>query len=512
MKLSPRTVTLLWDVHTWVGILTALVLATMFFAGSLSVFHHELEAWQDPPTARGDIAQLDAAVARLDPATLAGKSFGAAPPSGHAARAVLYPEGAPPVVIDPATGAASAPSSIIGQLFFHLHFMWHEAFPTGMIIAGLFGVLLLLALVTGLVIHLKDLRRQAFRFRPALRPRYAWSDLHKVLGVWGLPFQVMIAFTGAVICLAPILIPPIASAAFDGDRARGQRELYASGPAPTAKPSDEPAPTLSFVELAGRAERALPGMEVTYVWIERWGRKDARATVYGDLRGAGGFSPGVNLVLDASDGTVVSRSTDAATPSSRTMSVVYGIHFASYGGFGLRLLYVLLGLGGWLTILSGNWIWIERRAGKRRSVGNQVLGRLTLGIGGGIVLAAVAILWANRLAAPTPARLDLEIWTFFGTWAAAALVALAVPATRRSWAVLLGLAGAGFALIPLLSILWSPAHLGNGGGFAGWKAAGFDLAFGLAGALFLLAARVAWRHAQPSTPSAGSAELEEVLP
>jgi uncharacterized iron-regulated membrane protein len=507
MKFSPRTVTILWDVHTWVGVITGLVLAAMFFAGTISLFHHEIEAWQDPPVARADVAGLDRALATLDPATLTGKAVYAVPPSDHAVRPGLFIDQRE-LIIEPGSGEIHGVRSRVGQLFFHLHFMWHEAFPTGMVIAGVFGALLLLAIVTGVVIHLKDLRRQAFRFRPWLRPRYIWSDLHKVLGVWGLPFQIMIAFTGAAICLGLVVVAPISAAAFGGDRDRGNQELYGNPPKPATPPPDTAATMLSYVELTGRAIAAQPGFEPTYVAIDRWGKTGARATVYGDLH-AGGFYPNAQVTLDATDGTVIWRSSTARTPAMKAMSVVYGIHFATYGGLGLRLVYLLLGLAGWLTILSGNWIWIERRAAKRPTLGTTILGRLTLGVGGGIVIAAAAVLWLNRLTPATSARPAIEVWGFFAVWAAAGVVGLALPLYRRSWAVLMAIGGAGFLAVPLLSVWTSPAHLGNGGGVLGWRVLGVDVGIAVLGVVLLLCARVAWRRGATIAPAAPASPEDE---
>ena len=477
MRFSPRTITLLWDVHAWAGVITSLVLAMMFFCGSITLFHHEIEAWQDPAIAPDDLAAADAALARIDPASLDGKPVAVAPPSDHAAQSVLYLPGRDPLVLaEPARGQRSK----VGALFFQLHFLWHESFPQGMQIAGLFGVLLLLALVTGLVIHWRDLRRQAFRFRPGLRARYGWSDLHKVLGVWGLPFQAMIAFTAAVIGLGAVIVPPTARSAFDGDLARGQAEIYGK-PAP-APAVDAPAAMRPFTDLAARATAALPGMVPTYIAIDRYGRTGARATVWGDLDDDR-FHPGANVVLGADDGAFVSRSVDDTSPAWSTMYVIYGVHFATYGGLGVKLVYFLLGIAGWLTILSGNWIFVERRATRRPSLGTALLARLTLGAGGGLPVAAAATLWINRLVAPSEARPALEVWGFFAVWALLTVGALLVPVGRRSWAGLLAAAGAAAVAVPVLSLLTSPVGLMT-----------VDLGVAIVGAGFLVAARGVWRR------------------
>jgi PepSY-associated TM region len=100
-----------------------------------------------------------------------------------------------------------------------------------------------------LLIHLKGSGRQLFRFRPERGARLAWVDLHKVLGTWGLPAQVMFAFTGAFICLGELLLPGFVGPVFDGDRSTAERALYGDYSAAPAR--GEPGSPLPLGELLG---------------------------------------------------------------------------------------------------------------------------------------------------------------------------------------------------------------------------------------------------------------------
>jgi uncharacterized iron-regulated membrane protein len=490
VKLSRHAFVTFWDVHAWGGVLVSLVAYAMFVGGTFSVFYGPLRAWQDPPEVAPDRTQVDAAAmhAAADHG-LAGKGLDVwLPGTSRAPRAKIgFVEGdAYRELVVGEDGSLAPTTSRAADVLYQMHILYHEAFPQGFYIAGLVAVAYLLALVTGVLLHLKDLGRQLFRFRRGAGRRALWSDLHKVLGVWGLPFQLMVAFTGAAICLAAIVTPYAAGPAF-GDAGRGGTALYGDSAPPP--PSGRAGPMLPPSALAAKAEAAVPGLAAWWVRIAPYGDEHAHAIVYGDVEGT--LSPQVLVELRARDGAVVKLHEAAA--AQQVMSVFTGLHFAVYGGLALRLVYALLGIGGCLTILSGNWIWLARRGAVRPSRGDRLLARLMIGIGGGLPVAIAAMLWANRLLPANAARGAREAWTLFGVLAAVVAV--------------LAIAGAGFAAIPLLSALTRPAHLFNGGGPLGWAVAGVDLGLAVLGAMLAVTAVLLARGA-PSNALIARAAVE----
>ena len=51
MKLNSSTLRTFTTLHTWVGVIAGFALFVAFYAGAISVFHHELQAWQSPHAA-----------------------------------------------------------------------------------------------------------------------------------------------------------------------------------------------------------------------------------------------------------------------------------------------------------------------------------------------------------------------------------------------------------------------------------------------------------------------------
>jgi uncharacterized iron-regulated membrane protein len=502
MKLSRHAFQTFWDVHAWAGVLTSLVLHVIFFAGVFALFRHELAAWQDPATLvsphrpRVPTSVIERVVAEHQ---LAGASVtvGLATLDRPMVTMTWTDPGTSErrsIRIDPETGDAVADRSRLSEFLFHVHFLWHDDVPQLFWVTGFLGVALLLVLVSGLLIHLKGLGRQLFRFRPDRGVRLAWIDLHKVLGTWGLPAQAMFAFTGAFICLSELLLPGFVGPVFNGDRGAAERALY--GDYGVAPARGEPGYLLPLDDLVARAEAAA-SMRADQMRVYYWSDADSTAVVSG--RVSEGLYPHAMVKIRARDGAVMFMETPDTLPATQSLShTVYGLHFAHHGGLALDILYLLLGLGGCATILSGNAIWLARREARRAHLGNRVLARLTAAVGGGMALAVAALLAANRvLPLGWKGRADAEIQIFFGVWLAAGCVCLAVRDLRRLWTALLGLAGAIFALVPGLGLVTRPLGLFELGTLPGHPVAVVDLMLlGLGTALI-----VAARHAR-STASA----------
>ncbi len=136
--------------------------------------------------------------------------------------------------------------------------------------------------------------------------------------------------------------------------------------------------------------------------------------------------------------------------TSKTLEAAYLLHSGLYGGYGVRLLYALLALFGALTILSGNLIWLERRARNRRRV-DVFIARLTSGGCAGAAAALAAIFLANQLLPEALAdRVAWEQRVFWGAWLASVGYALVFPRATASAVHLLALSGLTFLLLPAL--------------------------------------------------------------
>ncbi len=263
--------------------------------------------------------------------------------------------------------------------------------------------MLLLVLVTGVLVHVKDLVRQLHQFRIAKSRRVLWSDMHKVLGVMGLPFQLAYAYTGAFLVLAPLLLgmiggpvlggggggggsgnakaPAAASAdakaadaagtdakaadAAGTDAAAGAASTDAAATALLGVPAGGPpeagpaTPSLPLDELVRRARAARPDFTPAYVHLFHHGHEHGIAEIWGAITATP--SDTIAVRVRAHDGAILEAGrADAEGAAAATRRWIRGLHFARFGGLPLRFVLFGLALATCATILTGNWVWLAR--------------------------------------------------------------------------------------------------------------------------------------------------------
>src|SRR5690606_12930731 len=145
--------------------------------------------------------------------------------------------------------------------------------------------------------------------------RVGWSDLHKVLGTWGLPVQAMLAFTGAFMCLSELFLPAFVGPGFGGDH--GAAEYALEGEHEVTPARGGPAAPPPIDGLVARAEAAA-GMRAEHVPLHHWGDVDSTALVYG--RVPEGFFPEAAVALRARDGAVVQVERPGTLPAAHALS------------------------------------------------------------------------------------------------------------------------------------------------------------------------------------------------
>src|SRR5262245_63705220 len=235
---EPRT---LVAVHGWAGAVLGLLLYAVIVTGTAAVFANEIKAWSGGLLGMNDpMSQpLDAVLARLEAETP--KEFHEdlqlrVTPAGHVQaffhadevvdgarrqRGILYTIGPNGRIISRQEGvgkdlAANDPYSALGRFFVDLHVRLHVPSPWGLILTGILGLSMLVAAVSGILMH-RHMFRDIFRLRGRDR-LVGLRDLHSVAGSWTLPHAFVLAFTGAYLSFAiAVGVPMLAKIAFKGD-------------------------------------------------------------------------------------------------------------------------------------------------------------------------------------------------------------------------------------------------------------------------------------------------------
>lgn len=486
--------------HTWGGLLPSWLLFVILFAGTLSCFDKELERWMRPALHVPTTSSLSADQIRAWVQGNVKEPLHAYWFQGPSAREPYWrlgwevdgTETIHNVAFDPATGAPM-PETVGGNFFFTLHYNLHGG-SIGMYIVGLAGMFMLVALISGVIIH-RRIFKDFFTLRPNANGQRAWLDAHNLFGVVGFPFHLVLAYTGVAIFVASYM-PAGAQVAYKGNVEHFFTEVMgAYNREGIHKPV---ADAVSLDALIARSRAHWNDAEVGWTSIHHPGDVAAVVDVRQRSESRVG-APQATLSYDEATGEQLNE--QKASTGYRAYIWLAGLHMAQFGGVLVRFLYFLLGLAGCAMLVGGLQVWLNKRE-ERSGRGIGLVRALNGAVIGGLPLASLALLWGNRLLpADIAERAMAEGWVFVGSWIALALWAALrrnqPRALRRDQLAL----GAMLALgLPLLNwITTSDGHLGATLARGDWALAGIDLALLLIGGL---CAWLAWRAGQPQALAA----------
>ncbi|HEY0917037.1 MAG TPA: PepSY-associated TM helix domain-containing protein [Solimonas sp.] len=527
-------------VHTWFGLVLGYVLMACFFFGSLSVFDREIDRWAIPETryepqpmpsfdklllpifkaieprqesydeaqkeVHGPLPPREKMVAgefgayttHRDPVLSMFSSFDV--PNKPKNPNVDHVHVFGGVTIDPRDGTAISDDKLkIGSRFFYpLHYSLHlHWLDLGYWIVGFAALIMLVALVTGVVMHRK-IFREFFTFRPKKQTQRSVLDLHNLTGVVALPFHFFFAFTGLVIFAGiylPVTGPMFKAQAEAHEKIEEERTGLPHDPAGVAAPL---ASVDAMVVEARRrwAERDMAG-EVGFLGVTHYGDANGYVSVY--RAGTDRVTlTGQGIHFRASTGEVILEDPQPSTVAGID-DWLTGLHLQHFRHWLLRWFYVLGGLAGCVCIATGFIFFVEKRKrqhARSGSAGVRVVDALAVAAVTGMLVATVTMLVANRLLPPElPARGDWEERIFWLAWLLALLHAgwrsapmaraQRSPAWREQCLALAVLCVAA----PLLNWITTGDHLFKTLSKGYWPVAGLDLVLLLSAGIAVLVAR-----------------------
>jgi uncharacterized iron-regulated membrane protein len=474
-------------VHTWAGLLAGFALFIAFYAGALSVFHDEIDIWAVPHVEAGREGRMSRAqrlvadVVAAHPAARA--QVGLTLPGGHPsdAMAAYWLDGETWMARDlDGIAARDAEDHEHGLADFVYDLHYTMGIPVaGIYLMGIVSIIYGLALLSGLLIHLPNLLRELFALRPGHNLKRLWQDAHNVIGVLSLPFHMVFAVTGALLCLTTVTLA-VFNVAFDGKLLPAFDRITSAMPA--VEPSGRPGAMLSPDILVARARAAalaagVAGFEPDYMRYLNYGDANATAEVRGTSRKTLGEYGMV--ALDATDGRVIGIQVPGKRDANHaTYSAIFGLHFGTFGDLSVRWLYFLLGLAGAFLFYSGNLLYIESRRKRRQPeqpLKVRAMATATVGVCIGSCLAISAAFVANLLAPMSgfAASALIEPVCFVVFLAAVGWTLWRRPA-RAAVELLLATAVL-TAAIAILDIVLYPARFAEAIGSGAWAVPGVDL-------------------------------------
>lgn len=361
----------LWQLHSWLGLVAGLGLLVIGLTGSLLIFHEELELLFNPEMVRvepASIGRSDTSPSnRLPLDTLLAHAQRQLP--DHEVTGWLPQYEAPHLAdllyviergnnewlvatLDPYTGNLLASprlgSTTLTGWLLDLHYMF-LADHVGMFLAGLFGVMLCVLGASGVWMY-REFWKNFFTLRWNRGARILFSDLHKFTGIASVAFNLILGFTGAYWNLTHLVGHWING---DPPQPKIEQRLYPE--------------TLSLDALARDAAQRLPGFRGNFISLPSdpaapavifWGTIEPRGRFTGPYGSTVSYDPQTGAHTATSDLRTQgwwARFADSFTP----------LHYGTFGGLTVKILWSLGGLTPGLLGITGFLIWLRRRRTER---------------------------------------------------------------------------------------------------------------------------------------------------
>ncbi len=408
--------------HAAIGLLVSALLYIIALSGTLVVIHDRWQRWEQPNVAE---------TAALSPAAAQAAMAGAAardrdkPRTTHLYLRMPTDDLPRPVVttdhdawyVDGDGRLVAREAHAWTEFMIGLHEYLHLPMTWGMILVGALGVALAALAVTGVLAHPRIVR-DAFRLRSRHDPQIARADWHNRLGVWTLPFVLVLTMTGAFLGLGSIGATVLARAYTGGSLERIYTPIFGTEPKPDPAAAPLPNIAAALATLRARAPEGVP----TYVIVHDPGTRgqhvqviaaNPRRLIYGEsyaFDAQGRWRGGAGL----SDGAI----------GQQVAASTYNLHFGNYAGLPVELAYMLLGIALCGVTATGTSLWLQKR--RRRGLGGQRLTACWAVVIWGTPLALMATLWLRAIAGPD-APLAGAFWVLLA-------LGLGAAAIRPGWA------------------------------------------------------------------------------
>ena len=272
------------------------------------------------------------------------------------------------IMVNPYTAEITGVRNLNTSLPFvlrQLHLRFLKFGWKGRVVVGGFGVLLLLSTITGLFIYSRFIRAlpRWYSIRRDRGFQISTSDWHKLVGVVALAFNLVIAFTGAVLGLENLA--RYSPAVQEAIHPKVDKSAFPKPPATL----NGAVPVSAVV---AQAKAAVPGFAPLYVSLPR--AKKSHYIVHGNLRGRVEMESASQVGVHALTGEVfmqhLSRDTKTITKAYYWMDP---LHFGYWGGVASKALYLVFGLTTAFLSITGFVVWyMKTRKRRARPVAMKV--------------------------------------------------------------------------------------------------------------------------------------------
>jgi len=353
--------------HKWSSLVCTVFMLLLCLTGLPLIFHHQISHWL------GDEVEAPVLPAALEARRASADDMARAALALHPGRVVqfagqneedprlwwftLTPTMAPTedfksIAVDARSGEVVREYRVgegFMDLMLRLHVDLFAGLP-GKLFLGAMGLLLLVALVTGVVLYAPFMRRLAFgEVRRDRSTRVRWLDLHNLLGIVTLVWLFVVGATGMINTWADLVVKY-----WQNDQLASVLAHYRD------EPAVQPGEQLPLQRALQAAQAQLPHTTLAFVAMPGSSFSSPHHLAF-FMRGDTPLTAKLltPVLVDARTAEVT------ATPPLpwylKALLLSQPLHFGDYGGLPLQLLWALLDVASILVLGSGLYLWLRRR-------------------------------------------------------------------------------------------------------------------------------------------------------
>jgi uncharacterized iron-regulated membrane protein len=346
-------------IHAATGLVSGFFILLMSLSGAALVFHEDLDQLQhpkgnDPGFVHYDVNRSYAALQQHYPGT---QISSCELPTGLSQLFVFtvydssYKKGnsAMQVFLNPLSDSilkTRGGSDDVRNNFMSWLSKFHNSFhlgKTGEWLLGFFALTFLLSIITGIILFRKNIV-SVLLFR---RSVYKRNNLHQIIGVYALLFNLMIAVTG-----------------FWMQRYVFKKEFYAADNYTPVLRTSPPLP-FHFDSAYSEVKKQYPGFTARVVYFAQSNK--GKTAVYGN-RSSNAYIHSQKfadvIFLDSAGGIAKTRFINEIDAADRYDIINSQLHMGKYGGAGIKIIYFVFGMTGALLSITGFLLWLRRRKQK----------------------------------------------------------------------------------------------------------------------------------------------------
>ena len=367
--LSTRSLRVWTWLHKWSSLVSTVFMLLLCITGLPLIFHHEIGHWLgtevEAPAMRADAPRISLdEVMKVARQRFPSKNgmFVSQEPDDDKVWFVTMSDtptsesDLKQVAVDARSGAPLAEPKLDRGLMFVIYTLHVELFAglAGKLFLGFMGLLMLVAIVSGVVLYAPFMRKLRFgEVRREKSSRVKWLDLHNLLGIVTLTWAFVVGATGMINTWADLVIKY-----WQNDQMAEMVAPYKGLP---------PLKQLGSLEKAVAAARAQePHMKIGFIAFP--------GTVFSSEHHYGVFMRGDEpltarlfkpVLVDALTGEVTASRSPPWYLSALLLS--QPLHFGDYAGAPMQWLWALLDVVTIIVLGSGLYLWLAKKAPARRS-------------------------------------------------------------------------------------------------------------------------------------------------